>query len=77
MSASAALRASKHRCSCSRRATYRVRARRGRHASTDHPLCQRCWRSLVDRYRVRTPAVHRWLEDELLARVLVRAAAPS
>jgi hypothetical protein len=66
-------RASKHRCACSRRATYRGLGRR-RQARTDHPLCDRCWRALVDRYRKATPSAHRWLSDELLARVLIRAA---
>jgi hypothetical protein len=67
-------RASKHRCACSRRASYRGMSRR-RQARTDHPLCDRCWRALVDRYRKATPPAHRWLSDELLARVLICAAA--
>ena len=70
-------RASRHRCACSRRATYRSGTLSRRHARTDHPLCDRCWRTLVDRYRGRTPPPHRWLTDELLARVLIRAAAPT
>ncbi|HEX9289199.1 MAG TPA: hypothetical protein VF904_06745 [Anaeromyxobacteraceae bacterium] len=65
---------SKHLCDCSRRATYATRMRQRRRARTDHPLCERCWRSLADRYRP-APAAPRWLPDELLARVLSGAAA--
>jgi hypothetical protein len=55
-----------------RPATYATR--RGRRARTDHPLCARCWRALLDHYRPAPPARH-WLPDELLARVLAAASS--
>ncbi len=65
------------RCECMRPATYGARQRGGRRrrARTDHPLCARCWRALVDHYRPAPPA-RRWLPDELLARVLAGAFSP-
>ena len=70
--------ATKHLCACSRRATHvcsrgRGQVRHRRRARTDHPLCDRCWRALADRYRP-TPSAPRWLPDELLARLLKGAA---
>jgi len=70
---------SKHLCDCSRRATYACsraarRMRQRRRARTDHPLCDRCWRALANRYRP-TPDAPRWLPDELLARMLAGASA--
>ena len=68
----------KHHCDCQRRASFarssgRGRIGRRRHARDDHPLCDRCWRALLDHYRPVPPA-RRWLPDELLATLLVHTA---